>query len=296
MRRYCVAVEMVGLLLCRVVLPAVVTIIMTFEMQQVPTPKNSSQAPARNYSKTTLKLLFGLSGNQCAHPDCHEPIISSATEYSDVKVIGQIAHIYAHSDGGPRSKTGLTPAERDAASNLLLLCPTHHVKVDVQHETYPAAMLLDWKERHEKKFSGKVTRAITDVGYAELEVAAKALLTTRTPPDAPSLKQIPPKDKISKNGLGPSIELLLTMGAAKSHECEEVIRKAAQLDPQFPDRLREGFVQRYAKLRSEGYTGDELFLQLNEWAGGGEGVEKPRGAAGLCMLTHLFILCDVFEK
>lgn len=211
-------------------------------------------------------------------------------------MIGQIAHIYAHSDQGPRSKVGLTPAERNAASNLLLLCPTHHAKVDTQYETYPATLLIDWKARHEKKFSGSVSRAISDVGYAELEVAARALLTVRLEPSVSSMHQVPPRDKMEKNGLGASVELLLTMGAVKSRECEEVIRLSSQLDADFPDRLREGFVQRYAELKSDGYSGDDLFLQLNEWAGGGQGVETPRGAAGLCMLTHLFILCDVFEK
>ncbi|WP_318578389.1 hypothetical protein [Ochrobactrum sp. AN78] len=269
---------------------------MNIETHQTPAPKNTSAKVARNYSQASLKILFGMSGNQCAHPDCSEPIIASATDYSDAKVIGQIAHIYAHSDGGPRSIEGLTPAERDAASNLLLLCPTCHVKVDAQHETYPGAMLLTWKSQHEKKFSGKLTRAITDLGYAELEIAAKALLTTQLAPNCSSLKQIPPKDKLEKNRLGPSVAFLLTMGAAKSQECAEVIRKTAQLDEDFPDRLREGFVQRYAILKKSGYGGDELFLQMLDWAGASEGIEKPRGAAGLCMLTHLFILCDVFEK
>ena len=222
--------------------------------------------------------------------------MSNATDFSDAKVIGHIAHIYAHSDNGPRSKPGLTPAERDSPSNLLLLCPTHHVKVDAQYESYLATLLLDWKSRHEKKFSGNVTVVITAVGFAELEIAAKALLTTETPTGSSSLKQIPPKDKIAKNGLGPSVQLLLTMGAAKSEECEEVIRRAAQLDAMFPDRLRDGFVQRYKKLREEGYREDDLFLQLNEWAGAGAKLDTPRGAAGLCMLTHLFIICDVFEK
>lgn len=134
------------------------------------------------------------------------------------------------------------------------------------------------------------------MGYAELEIAAKALLTTDSPSNISSLKQIPPKDKITKNSLGPSVELLLTMGAAKSQECEEVIRKAAQLDAAFPDRLREGFLRRYDQLKSDGFFGDELFLQFNDWAGGGQRLETPRGAAGLCMLTHLFIICDIFEK
>jgi hypothetical protein len=269
---------------------------MTFEMEQEQPPKTSIQKSTRNYSKRALKVIFALSGNQCAHPDCKEPIIAAATATSDAQVIGQIAHIYASSDGGPRSKAGLTSAERDSPSNLLLLCPTHHAKVDTQFETYPASLLLQWKEKHEAKFSVSVTNAITDIGFAELEVAAKALQNTESKGEPVSLQQIPPKDKIAKNGLGPSVELLLTMGAAKSQECEEVIRKAAQLDAQFPERLRDGFVTKYAALREAGHSGDDLFMRMYDWAGGGDKADRLRDAAGLCMLTHLFILCDVFEK
>lgn len=269
---------------------------MTFEIEHEEPRKAPIQKSARNYSAVTLKVLFTLSGNQCAHPDCKEPIVAAATGASDAQVIGQIAHIYASSDGGPRSKPGLSPAERDSPSNLLLLCPTHHTKVDKQHATYPAVQLLQWKEKHEAKFSGTITSAITDVGYSELEVAAKALQNMGSSASPTSLQQIAPKDKIAKNGLGVSIELLLTMGAAKSQECEEVIRKSAQLDEHFPERLREGFVNKYSALKQAGYLGDELFLKMYDWAGGVDKSDRLRDAAGLCILTHLFILCDVFEK
>ena len=250
---------------------------------------------SRNYSNATLKMLFAFSGNQCAHPECNTAIVASATEFSDPKVIGQIAHIYAHSDGGPRSKQNLTESERCAFSNLLLLCPTHHVTADSQYETYPADMLLDWKTRHERKYQAKLSSSVADVGFAELEITARALMSPSTIDGGGSLKMIPPKEKIEKNALGPSSEGLLKMGAAKSEEVEEVMLKASQLDAGFPDRLRVGFVTRYAALFAEGHRGDELFLEMYNWAAG-SGSDKVREASGLCILSHLFIICDVFEK
>ena len=105
----------------------------------------------RNYSQKTLKILFGLSGNQCAHPKCTNNVIEPATEESNAAVIAQICHIYAISEDGPRGKAELTNKELNSPDNLILLCPTHHTVVDNQYETYPAEMLKQWKWDHEAK-------------------------------------------------------------------------------------------------------------------------------------------------
>lgn len=129
----------------------------------------------RNYSRKTIKVLFALSGNQCAEPSCSAPIIQSQSADSDVLVVGQIAHIYALNVDGPRGRSDLTESELNGVSNLILLCPTHHVVVDGQYESYPANILREWKDRHERQFSGRLTRSIGEIGFAELEIAARAL-------------------------------------------------------------------------------------------------------------------------
>ena len=105
----------------------------------------------RNYSKRTLKVLFALSGNQCAYPECTNTVIEPATEKSDAIVTAHICHIYAISTNGPRGKHGLTETELNDPENLILLCQNHHSKVDGQHETYTADMLKEWKQTHESK-------------------------------------------------------------------------------------------------------------------------------------------------
>ena len=103
----------------------------------------------RSYSRKTLKILFAKSKNLCAYPECTNEIVESATEKSDDQVIGQICHIYALSEQGPRGKPGLTAEELNSPENLILLCPTHHRLVDCQHESYPAEKLKEWKQKHE---------------------------------------------------------------------------------------------------------------------------------------------------
>ena len=111
----------------------------------------------RNYSSTTLKILFALSGNECAHPECTNRLIAEATEESDHVVIANICHIYAISPDGPRGKPGLAQDELNAPDNLILLCPNHHALVDGQHEMYSAERLRSWKQSHESKMQKRLS-------------------------------------------------------------------------------------------------------------------------------------------
>ena len=119
--------------------------------------------PKRNYSPRTLKVLFALSGNQCAHPECTNTLIEPATEKSDTLVAAHICHIYAISTDGPRGKAGLTEKELNAPENLILLCRNHHVVVDGQHVTYPADMLKEWKQRHELEMQKRLSADLESV-------------------------------------------------------------------------------------------------------------------------------------
>ena len=111
----------------------------------------------RKYTHPILKQMFGLSGNQCAHPDCVHKIIEPKTEYSNAAVVGQICHIYAISEDGPRGKSGLTEEELNSIDNLILCCGHHHPVIDKQHESYPAKLLIQWKEVHEAKINRLVS-------------------------------------------------------------------------------------------------------------------------------------------
>ncbi len=106
---------------------------------------------SRSYSRTTLNTLFGLSSNQCAFPGCTNPIIVQGRRVTDKAILGQICHIYAVSNDGPRGKPGLTAKERNSLENLILMCGVHHPLVDKLYNDHPAADLFKWKREHEAK-------------------------------------------------------------------------------------------------------------------------------------------------
>lgn len=64
----------------------------------------------------------------------------------EAAIVGQIAHIVAHSAAGPRGDQRFPPEELDREPNLLLLCAHHHALVDSQESTYTVEELRRWKD------------------------------------------------------------------------------------------------------------------------------------------------------
>ena len=108
-------------------------------------------------SAETLRQLYLLSGNECAFPECHEPIISVNGDY-----IAQICHIEAANPGGERFNLTMTNEQRRAASNLMLMCYRHHVETD-DVVAYPVERLRKIKADHEARYSEGMRRLIRSV-------------------------------------------------------------------------------------------------------------------------------------
>ena len=100
---------------------------------------------SRNYSPRTLKILFALSGNQCAFPDCKENIVDT-----NQTMLGEICHI-EDANPGCRYNPNQTDEERHSVGNLILLCSKHH-KVTNNQIIYPVKVLKEMKASHESRF------------------------------------------------------------------------------------------------------------------------------------------------
>lgn len=74
------------------------------------------------------KLLWGLSGNECAFPQCAQLLTAIPAEEGAESgstrpiVVGEEAHIVAEEDDGPRGDRSTPVPERNAYPNLILLC------------------------------------------------------------------------------------------------------------------------------------------------------------------------------
>lgn len=65
--------------------------------------------------------------------------------------MGRMAHIHAHSPGGPRWAAPYTRQYLNSYNNLILLCQRHHDLIDGDENSYPAALLREWKRTQEDR-------------------------------------------------------------------------------------------------------------------------------------------------
>ncbi len=238
------------------------------------------------------------SGNICAMKTCRI-LLTSEGEDSDPSVIGEAAHIYGENPGtktklpSARYKEDMTDEERNHYDNLIYLCPTCHTKIDKQEADYPADELIQLKAEHELWVETQLDNGMSDVTFAELDIAAKAIASGQHSNNG-DLHVLPPEEKISKNALGAVSRSYISMGLSRSSEVSKFLSQMSQLDNQFPIRLKDGFQQKYLELKQT-LSGDALFMGILGFAQSGQSDFKQQ-AASLALLAHLFHLCEVFEK
>lgn len=251
-------------------------------------------------SYPTKIYLAMKSGNICAFKDCHIRLTSDGTN-SDPAIIGEAAHIYGESPGtktkpaSARYRQDMTDEQRNHYNNLIYLCPSCHTKIDKQELDYSAEFLFSLKEEHESWVAGQLDQSMSEISFAELEIASKALASGKHSSNGDGFDVIPPEEKINKNGLSDIVRSDIAMGLSKSHEVERFLANmATNVDEEYPERLKSGFRNKYLELK-ETLSGDELFMTMLDFAQAGQKGFRQQ-AASLAILSHLFHLCEVFEK
>jgi len=245
---------------------------------------------SRKYPLAAVKVLYAKAAGRCSFADCRKDVVLKAFGNDKTKQIGKIGHIVAHSEGGPRTNPSYPI---DTYENWILLCPTCHDTVDNQESKYTVDNLNKIKTEHEAWVDDQLDKKMSEVSFSELEIAAKALSSGKHS-NSSDFQVIPPGKKIDKNGLTEKSRSYISMGLSRSGEVGRFIASMSQLDEDYPERLRAGFSQKYLELKAN-YSGDELFFAMLEFAQAGQRDFKQQ-AAGLAILSHLFHLCEVFEK
>jgi hypothetical protein len=249
-------------------------------------------------SYPTKLYLAMKSGNLCAMKNCRKSLTSEGV-ISDVAVLGQAAHIYGENPGtkkkapSARYLKDMTDNERNHYDNLIYLCPSCHTKIDKQEADYPGEELIQLKQEHENWVEEQLDNGMSEVTFAELEIAANAIASGKHSENG-DLVVLPPDEKIIKNSLSTTSRSYILMGLSRSSEVTKFLSDMAQLDDNFPIRLRDGFKNKYSELKLT-LAGDELFMGMLEFAQSSQRDFKQQ-AASLALLSHLFNLCEVFEK
>lgn len=138
------------------------------------------------------------------------------------------------------------------------------------------------------------TRAdMSSLGFAEL----KPLLTRIGDlPEVPEFDLRPvPQDKLIRNSLSPSVQSLIKAGMQRAKLVEDFFASWFR-DPQLGDRIAAAFHNEYERLKIIHFDPDDIFYELQVFAGGAEIGTPKRQAAVLAVLAYLFERCDIFER
>jgi hypothetical protein len=127
-------------------------------------------------SEADGKLLWGRAAGICSNPSCKADLTSILQEPNSYNV-GEMAHIIARSEDGPRGESG---GGSDKYANLMLLCPTCHRHIDKAPDgTYTVEQLDKWKRDHESAIRHRMSEAIYE-NITELKgEVAKLLMQNR---------------------------------------------------------------------------------------------------------------------
>ncbi|WDR00930.1 HNH endonuclease signature motif containing protein [Devosia sp. J2-20] len=80
----------------------------------------------------------------CQNPDCTTQLFFESND-GESRHIAEMAHIIAANDKGPRADANVTPADRGAYDNLILLCANCHTKIDKAPDDFPDETIRAWK-------------------------------------------------------------------------------------------------------------------------------------------------------
>jgi hypothetical protein len=104
-------------------------------------------ADRKRIPSETRTRLFSASAAHCQNPDCLAALFPA--QLGGDRHIAEMAHVIPHGKAGPRHEArSADDFKPDAFENLILLCPTCHTTIDKAPESYPRALLLEWKESH----------------------------------------------------------------------------------------------------------------------------------------------------
>ncbi len=118
-----------------------------------------------------IKNLWSLAGGRCSNPECRDKLITASAK-GDLVNTGEMAHVIAKHEAGPRGQIG---GGNDSYENLILLCPTCHTKIDKNPEDYSCEQLFDWKEGREREVV-EAGQALQFSSFDDLKKLTSALL------------------------------------------------------------------------------------------------------------------------
>ncbi|MCA3071705.1 MAG: hypothetical protein ING90_08575 [Rhodocyclaceae bacterium] len=168
--------------------------------------------------------------------------------------------------------------------------PTVTIAVFGEAEMRAVVMRLALHQLEELFGSAPSQRTLERLAFTDLRPVLLAI--QRRDPGAEPPLAAPSAIKLQNNALSPDAALLLRQGRRREKLVQDFFDTWP--DPSFGEDVAEAFRARYQCLKAVDLSPDEIFSDLQSFAGGMEG-EPSRQGSVLAILSYFFERCDIFE-
>ncbi|MDF5723713.1 MAG: hypothetical protein PUP91_25255 [Rhizonema sp. PD37] len=139
-----------------------------------------------------------------------------------------------------------------------------------------------------------LVNAMTNVTFVELDIVTRGILLMPIPTDD-DYNVLSVRTKISKNEITGKSHIRLMTGVIQAKMVGSFVENMVHVIPDFPEKLKAGFLSKYQKLQLKGLKGNALLDALHEFSCD-HSPDNDLRAAGLAVLYYLFEKCEVFER
>ena len=168
--------------------------------------------------------------------------------------------------------------------------PTVKIAVFGEAEMRAVAMRLALHQLEDLFGAVPSQRTLERLDFASLRPVLIAI--QRRDPGAEPPLAAPSATKLQHNALSPDAAALLRQGRRREKLVQDFFD--AWPDPSFGEDVAEAFRARYQALKAVDLSPDQIFGELQSFAGGMEGEPSHQGAI-LAVLSYFFERCDIFE-
>ena len=133
-------------------------------------------------------------------------------------------------------------------------------------------------------------RTLERLGFANLRPVLIAI--QRRDPGAEPPLAAPSPTKLQHNALSQDAEAMLQQGRRREKLVQDFFNTWP--DPSFGEDVAEAFRARYQALKAVDLSPDQIFGELQSFAGGMDGEPSHQGAV-LAVLSYFFERCDIFD-
>ena len=184
------------------------------------------------------------------------------------------------------------------------LPPSSSQQIDGLREEHPGIDIALWTEAALRRLAeampayawedifGSAPSQILFESLAQEDIQPVIDELARSEPEPGQEPLDPPSvEKLERNALSVDAAELLRLGRRKEPLVERYFQSTAV--PDLGERIAVAFRHRYAELKADAVSADEIFSGLQQFAGM-QGSPKRQGAA-LAVLSYYFERCDIFE-